>query len=167
MQNMAWSGFPKVRPTRRWSPFPGRVASSIDLVPLLQTSLMLIAPVRHCPLQLDLASDVPWTQLPLILPEAGPAQAAIDAWFKMRRLKPNVLAYVSGNEAILSMTSLGLGLGIVPRLVAEHAPKSIHVRYLEQGPELEPYTIALCTRKRSQNPITAVLRQVAAEACAT
>ena len=113
---------------------------------------------------MKISEQVPWTHLPLILPETGPARDQIAAWFRARRLKPQILAFVSGNEAILSMTSLGLGVGIVPRLVAEHAPKAIHVRYLENGPILEPYTIALCTRRQAKaNPITAVLRQVAAE----
>jgi LysR family positive regulator for ilvC len=145
-------------------PVPARMPASLELVPLLETSLLLIAPVRRCPLQAKLAQQVPWTQLPLILPEAGPAHSAIHAWFKARRLRPDVLAYASGNEAILSMTSLGLGLGIVPKLVAEHAPKSIHVRYLENGPDLKPYTIALCTRKGSKNAVIPVLRQVAGAA---
>jgi LysR family positive regulator for ilvC len=126
---------------------------------------MLIAPVRPCPLQVRISEQVPWTQLPLILPEAGPGRAEIEAWFKTRRLKPQILLYASGNEAILSMTSLGLGLGIVPRLVAEHAPKSIHVRYLDNAPELKPYTIALCTRRHpTQNHILDALRKAAADA---
>jgi LysR family positive regulator for ilvC len=88
----------------------------------------------------------------------------ISAWFRARRLKPQILAYASGNEAILSMASLGLGVGIVPRLVVEHAPKAIHVRHLENGPMLEPYTIALCTRRQAKaNPVIPILRQVAAE----
>ncbi len=145
-------------------PVPGHVARSLHLVPLLQTPLMLIGPVRPCPLQMKISEQVPWTHLPLILPETGPAREQIAAWLKVRRLKPQILTYASGNEAILSMTSLGLGVGIVPRLVAEHASTAIHVRYLENGPILEPYTIALCTRRQSKtNPIIAILRQVAAE----
>jgi LysR family positive regulator for ilvC len=113
---------------------------------------------------MKISEQVPWTRLPLILPETGPARAQIAAWLKARRLKPEIPTYVSGNEAILSMASLGLGVGIVPRLVVEHASTAIHVRYLENGPILDPYTIALCTRRQKKdNPITAVLRRVAAE----
>ncbi len=144
-------------------PVPERVPAALDLIPLQKTPLMLIGPVRRCPLQEELAAGRPWTQLPLILPESGPAHDAIKAWFRSRKIKPNILAYVSGNEAILSMTSLGLGLGFVPRLVAEHAPKSIHVRYLDDGPELKPYIIALCTRRQSKNPAVPALREVASE----
>lgn len=146
-------------------PVPQNPPKSLDLLPLLQTSLMLIAPVRPCPLQVQISEQVPWTQLPLILPEAGPGRIEIEAWFKSQRLKPQTLAYASGNEAILSMTSLGLGLGIIPRLVFEHAPKSIHVRHLEAGPNLKPYTIALATRKHEpKSPLIEALRKVAAEA---
>ncbi len=145
-------------------PVPERVARSLHLLPLLQTPLMLIGPVRPCPLQMQISDQVPWTHLPLILPETGPARVQIAAWLKSHRLKPDILTYVSGNEAILSMASLGLGVGIVPRLVVEHAPKAILVRYLENGPILEPYTIALCTRRQGKaNPIIQAIRQVAAE----
>ena len=145
-------------------PVPQNPPKSLELLPVQQTSLLLIAPVRPCPLQIQISEQVPWTQLPLILPEVGPGRAEIEAWFKSRRLKPQALAYASGNEAILSMTSLGLGLGIIPRLVVEHAPKSVHVRQLEEGPDLKPYTIALCTRKgEARNPVIDALRKVAAE----
>lgn len=145
-------------------PVPERVTRSLHLVPLLQTPLILIGPVRPCPLQMQISDQVPWTRLPLILPETGPARVQIAAWLKSHRLKPEILTYVSGNEAILSMASLGLGVGIVPRLVVEHAPKAILVRHLENGPTLEPYTIALCTRRQNKvSPITQAIRQVAAE----
>lgn len=146
-------------------PVPARPPRSVDLLPLLQTPLLLIAPARPCPLRNQLAEDVPWTQLPLILPETGPAREEIERHFRARRLKPNILAYASGNEAILSMTNLGLGLGFVPRLVADHAPKSIRLRFLNNGPSLKPYTIALCTRRQaSPNPILQRLRDTARDA---
>lgn len=145
-------------------PAPEQVARSLHLVPLLKTELVLVGPVRPCPLQMKISEEVPWTHLPLILPETGPARDRISAWFKARGLKPQILAFASGNEAILSMASLGLGVGIVPRLVVEHAPRAIHVRHLENGPMLEPYTIALCTRRQGKpSPIIAALRQVAVQ----
>jgi len=144
-------------------PVPDEVVRSVDLLPLTRTPLLLLGPVRTCPLQVRLSEQVPWTRLPLILPETGPARIAIEQWFKWRRIKPEIHAYASGSEAILSMTSLGLGLGIVPKLVADHAPRSIHVRPVEDGPDLKPYTIALCTRKQA-SPIVAALKHIAGEA---
>lgn len=140
-------------------PIPRRPGKQVELLPLLETPLVLIGPVRSCPLERQVANGRPWTQLPLILPESGPARVEIEGWFKSRRLRPMVHATVSGNEATLSMVSLGLGLGIVPRLVSEHAPTSIRVQYLADGPELRPYVIALCTRKsRKGNGVIDALR---------
>lgn len=145
-------------------PVPRRVPRSVELISLLQTPLMLVAPVRPCPLQVKVSEQAPWTSLPLILPETGPARESIEGYFRSQHLRPRILAYASGNEAILSMASLGLGLGIVPRLVAEHAPRSIHVRYLDDAPALSPYTIALCTRRQSSAPpVISILRDVARE----
>ncbi len=143
-------------------PEPRQPNASIDLIPLLVTPLLLVGPACPCPLQVLISEQTPWTELPLILPETGPARLQIEAWFKSQRLRPSIHAYVSGNEAILSMASLGLGVGIVPRLVTEHAPTSIRVRYLSNGPDLKPYTISLCTRRqRNGNPVIDVLKSAA------
>jgi LysR family positive regulator for ilvC len=148
-------------------PIPRRPVKQVELMPLLETPLVLIGPVRSSPLERQLSKGLPWTQMPLILPEAGPARVEIESWFKARRLRPMVHATVTGNEAILSMVSLGLGLGVVPRLVAEHAPTSVRVQYLADGPALHPYVIALCTRRtRKGNGVIDALRTAAKSAFA-
>ena len=61
---------------------------------------------------------------------------------------------MAGNEAIVSMVSLGLGLGVVPKIVLDNSPHAERVRVLEVDPVLEPYELGLFTLKRHlHNPL--------------
>ena len=67
---------------------------------------------------------------------------------------PKIYAQVAGNEAIVSMVSLGLGLGVVPKIVLDNSPHAERVRVLEVDPVLEPYELGLFTLKRHlHNPL--------------
>jgi LysR family positive regulator for ilvC len=87
----------------------------------------------------------------MILSERGMARRKIDAWFKKKTIKPNIYAQVSGNEAILSMVSLGCGVGIVPDLVIANSPLRSRVSPLKMRPALPPYEVGLCIPKRRMN----------------
>jgi len=56
---------------------------------------------------------------------------------------------VAGNEAIIVMVSLGCGVGLVPRMVLEKNPFFDQVKILKKAPELPPFIIGLCTRKKN------------------
>ena len=60
--------------------------------------------------------------IPLILPKNGLARERFDRWARQKGIKPRIAAETSGNEAILALGRLGLGLGLVPRLVLENGP---------------------------------------------
>jgi LysR family transcriptional regulator, positive regulator for ilvC len=60
--------------------------------------------------------------LPLILPAAGLARERFDHWTRERGIKARVAAETEGNEAVLALAHLGLGLGLAPRLVLESGP---------------------------------------------
>ncbi|MFA6507242.1 MAG: LysR substrate-binding domain-containing protein [Treponemataceae bacterium] len=60
--------------------------------------------------------------VPLILPRMGLARERFDRWARERNIKPHIAAETAGNEAILALARLGLGLGLVPRLVLENGP---------------------------------------------
>ena len=91
---------------------------------------------------------IPWDKIPMILSERGLARKKIDVWFKSKNIKPNIYAQVSGNEAILSMVSLGCGVGVVPGLVIDNSPLSHRVIRLPIKPALMPYDVGLCIPKR-------------------
>jgi LysR family positive regulator for ilvC len=91
---------------------------------------------------------IPWEKIPVILPEQGLARRRIDSWFKKQKIEPDIYAQVSGNEAILSMVSLGCGVGIVPGLVLENSPLQNRVVRLKITPALAPYDAGICVQKR-------------------
>ncbi|MCC5861981.1 MAG: HTH-type transcriptional activator IlvY [Gammaproteobacteria bacterium] len=97
-----------------------------------------------------------WGEVPMILPERGLARQRVEAWFRARGETPRVYAQVAGNEAIVSMVSLGLGVGVVPRIVLDNSPLADQVRVLPVRPALEPYEVGLFTlRRRLKTPLIA------------
>ena len=97
-----------------------------------------------------------WADVPMILAASGIARDRIDAWFRDRGVAPQVYAQVAGNEAIVSMVSLGLGVGVVPQIVLDNSPPATRVRVLDVRPALEPYDLGLFTlRRHLNNPLVA------------
>jgi LysR family positive regulator for ilvC len=143
---------------------PDRHSSGIVFQPIMTTPLVLIA-TRSFADQL-LANDEPLDlrSLPLVLPESGLSRRRLDQWLKKNRVTPNIRAEVSGNEAIIPMVHLGVGVGIVPLLVLERSPFREDVQVLAQGPSLEPYIVGLCSsRKNLQKPVVQAFWQLAEE----
>ena len=94
--------------------------------------------------------------MPMILSEAGVSRSRVDEWFRDQNITPNIYAQVAGNEAIVSMVSLGFGMGVVPKIVLDNSPLVERVKVLEVQPALEPFDIGLFTLKRSlKNPLVA------------
>jgi len=95
-----------------------------------------------------------WSGVPMILPERGIGRSRADEWFRRIGLAPDIYAQVAGNEAIVSMVSLGFGIGIVPRIVLDNSPLAHRVRVLDVRPELAPYEVGLfALEKRLANPL--------------
>ncbi|MCZ2721747.1 HTH-type transcriptional activator IlvY [Marinomonas sp. 15G1-11] len=95
-----------------------------------------------------------WDKIPMILSEEGLARSRSDQWFKQQGIKPNVYAQVSGNEAIVSMVSLGFGVGVVPKIVLDNSPLASKITILDIQPELEAFDVGFFTLKKSlSNPI--------------
>lgn len=81
------------------------------------------------------------SSLPLILPKAGLARKRFDYWCKSHNISPNILAETAGNEAIIALARLGLGLGLVPKIVLENGPFSEGVVQYSTFSQLEEYNI--------------------------
>ena len=64
---------------------------------------------------------------------------------------PRVHARVAGNEAIVAMVALGLGVGVVPRIVLDNSPLAERVRELPTRPAFAPYEVGLVTLARHLN----------------
>ena len=98
----------------------------------------------------------------MILNERGLARERVDRWFRARGVLPTVYAQVAGNEAIVSMVSLGFGVGVVPEIVLANSPLADKVHSLPVRPALAPYEVGLVAleRKRSSPLVEAFWKTV-------
>lgn len=139
---------------------PDKLPGKLQFKSIGKSPLVFIAPAKSCPLKNrldeypDPASSISWDEIPMILSETGLARTRIDNWFKQKGVRPNIYAQVTGNEAIVSMVSLGFGVGVVPELVVESSPKQANVEILDVAPALKPFDIGICSlRRRLSNPL--------------
>ena len=130
------------------SALPERLPKELIFKIVTETALVFVGPRIQWEFSRALKKEIPWKNIPMILSEHGLARKRIDAWFKKKRVQPNIYAQVAGNEAILSMVSLGCGIGIVPRLVFENSPLRKNISILEIKPALTPYAVGICIQKR-------------------
>lgn len=93
-----------------------------------------------------------------ILPERGVTRDITDSWLRGHfDREPPVYARVAGHEAIAAMVALGLGIGIVPRLVVDASGLAGELE-LCSVPDLPCITIGLCARSgRVADPVVAAL----------
>jgi LysR family positive regulator for ilvC len=144
---------------------PERLPAALAFRAISTTPLLFIAPTADCEVsRLAGRHPIKWEEVPLVLPESGVARNRIDAWFRRRHVRPPIHARVDGNEAIMSLVSLGFGVGVVPELVLRNCPPTIEVRPLDVRPALPPYSIGLCARKRRlAHPPVAAFFELAGE----
>lgn len=135
-----------------------------------QTALVMVAPQNsEFKKQFDTRNISQWDKqtwqtVPMILPERGVFREKFDVWLNQSSLSPNIYAQVGGNEAIVSMVSLGFGIGIVPSIVVENSPLSDQVEVIADQPSFMPIEIGFCVRKkRLQSPLVKALWQSIAE----
>ena len=139
---------------------PDKLPAKMRFKAIGQSPLVFIAPLTVCPLRSRLndwrrhSPELPWQEVPFILSETGLARERVNSWFRERGIKPEIYAQLTGNEAIVSMVSLGFGVGVVPRLVVENSPLRTKVEVLTVETALEPFTIGVCTLNRKlSNPL--------------
>ena len=111
----------------------GRVSLAVAAIPEDGLSYLETISVKTTPLVYAASVDGPYTKLegspqdilsttPLILPKTGLARQRFDQWTKSRNVKPIIQAETEGNEAILAIAHLGLGIGLIPQIILESAP---------------------------------------------
>jgi LysR family positive regulator for ilvC len=129
---------------------PQRVPASLEARVVVVTPLVMVAPASECEVsRLVERRPVPWEEVPVVLPASGLLRAAADRWFSRRKVRPNVYGEVAGNEAILSLVSLGCGVGIVPRLVVDKSPLRADVEVLDLEPRVGEFRVGVCTERRA------------------
>jgi LysR family positive regulator for ilvC len=133
--------------------FPAHLAfANIDVVPLT-----LIVPNK---MKIERWQDMSWQQVNVVMPSGGPSKRIVNNWFAEQNIRPHVYAQVSGNEAIVSMVALGLGVGFVPSIVLENSVVKNKVRSLNV-PNIESYQLGVCYLKaRAEEPLIKSLTQL-------
>ena len=90
----------------------------------------------------------------MIMSEEGPIRDHLNQWFSDIDTTPNIYAQVAGHEAIVSMVSLGFGIGVVPKIVLDNSPLKDKVSIMNNTPKLPSYDVGFCTlNKRLKSPI--------------
>ncbi|MGO3344466.1 MAG: HTH-type transcriptional activator IlvY [Marinomonas sp.] len=136
---------------------PNKLPRGMAFKPIATSPLLFIAPIEQ------LVPNVPtsppenskeWANIPMILSESGVSRHQVEDWFTQYGITPRIYAQVTGNEAIVSMVSLGFGIGVVPKIVLDNSPLADRIQIMEVKPELEPYDIGVFTLKKNlKNPM--------------
>ena len=136
---------------------PAKMHRNLAFKPIAISPLLFIGPLEQ---QLpNVPSEAPsnpddWAKIPMILSESGVSRDHVDEWFRQQNITPRIYAQVTGNEAIVSMVSLGFGIGVVPKIVLDNSPLVDRIKVLEVQPTLEPYDIGLfALQKNLKNPM--------------
>lgn len=132
---------------------PESLPRSLYFQPLATIPLAVIAPTMPCKVQQQLQNEVlSWSDIPIILPEHGPARKRFDLWYRKKQQgKANIYATVSGHEALVSMVALGCGVGIVPKVVVDNSPVRDKVQYLNDVGEIEPFELGVCCLNQTKS----------------
>ena len=96
--------------------------ASMETVSVVKTPLVYAASKNGPYTKLEGSPQDILSSVPLVLPKAGLARSRFDKWIKSRNVKPIIAAETEGNEAILAIAQLGLGIGLVPQFVLENGP---------------------------------------------
>ena len=136
---------------------PDILPAGLAFKPITRSRLVFIAPVGH-PQRKELSRRQPraeiWSATPMIMPESGLARQRVDRWFRDLGIVPHIYAQVAGNEAIVSMVSLGFGVGVVPQIVLDNSPLAGEATVLEVRPALAAYEVGLLTlEKKLRSPL--------------
>jgi len=139
---------------------PDELPRGLKFKTIIETPLLFIAATGS---SLGLGNDdIDWQKTPLILAERGLSRTRAEAWFRQERLTPNIYSQVAGNEAIITLVSMGCGIGIIPELVLANSPLKSTVRTLTAAPELKPFSVGVCTlEKNMHNPLVEAFWQTA------
>lgn len=95
------------------------------------------------------------SSVPVVLPKTGLSRDRFDRWTRAHGIKPLIAAETVGNEAVLALARLGLGLGLVPRLVLENGPFAEGLVIYEAGPDFGEYDLGFIQKPASSGPESA------------
>lgn len=128
------------------SALPNDVPPEIQYVDLVTFPLILIAPKKPRFSVITDLSDPDLSLTPFVMPEKGQLRYEVEKYFTSQEITPHIYSEVSGHEAIVSLTALGFGVSVVPRLVYEISPFKNDVVVIKDLP-WSNFRVALCNLK--------------------
>ncbi|WP_149554424.1 HTH-type transcriptional activator IlvY [Treponema pectinovorum] len=126
---------------------PDSPLAEIDCIPVRRTPLVFAASTGG---PFEKVSGSPQdivSSVPLILPKAGIARERFDIWTESRNVKPIIAAETEGNEAIMAMVQLGLGIGLVPHIVLTNGPYETGFTCHSAGNSLGYYEVGFIQKR--------------------
>jgi len=128
---------------------PDSLPERVEFLKILETPLVFIVPSAFPEIVQYHEEKLDWSETPVIMADFGLSRERMDRWFREKNIVPNIYAQVAGNEAIIAMVALGCGVGVVPGLVLEKSPLKDQIEILSVQPELESFSIGICTMKKN------------------
>jgi LysR family positive regulator for ilvC len=136
---------------------PARVPEHLASAPITETPLVCVAARTARTLRAAARAD-DWAAVPFVLPRGGFARDAARRWFRRQRLDPTIAAEVDGHEALLTLVALGLGAGVVPRLVLDTSVVKDRLAVVPTDPPIGGVVVGLCARRTDlRRPIVSAL----------
>ncbi|MFT5367849.1 MAG: LysR family positive regulator for ilvC [Candidatus Latescibacterota bacterium] len=129
---------------------PDRTPQTLETRVITTTPLRFIGPIEG-PVTEQLGKRIDWSKTPMIFPESGLIRTYLEKWFRQKSIRPRIYGQVSGHEAIISLVSLGFGVGVIPELVLEKSMIKTDVQILNVKPILPDFRIGLCVKKSKRN----------------
>lgn len=124
------------------APRPDILSEKIEFKTVTTTPLVFIAGKDF--------SHTLFPDTPFILPAHGLSRERVDQWCKQKNIHPVIYAEVSGNEAIITMVSLGFGIGVVPCIVLDQSALKNDVVIVPLQPQLKEYEVGYCRLRKKQ-----------------
>ena len=146
---------------------PDKLHESLTFYSLGSSPLVFIAPNDHGPLG-SLINDavqngltMPWQDLPFIVPDQGLSRKRLADWWRQNGINPLIYSKVAGNEAAVSMVSLGFGVALIPKVVVDNSPIKDKVQVLSMPDPVPAFDVGLVTKKAHlQQPIMNAIWQL-------
>jgi LysR family positive regulator for ilvC len=132
---------------------PNKLPRDVSFSPITTTTLRLIGPAGS---QAEFYRNAKrfWAETAMVMPMAGYSQRLVKQWLEKTGLHPRIYARVAGNEAIVSMVSLGFGVGIVPEIVLLNSPLQERIEILEHPADIGTLEVGLfALNKRLRDPL--------------
>ena len=142
---------------------PEKLPAGLSFKQFDSSPLYFVSSTEHTQFdeQLKKHGDKAWPNIPMIVSERGLARQRFNGWVTQHGFTPNIYSQVSGNEAIVSMVSLGFGIGLVPQIVIDNSPLRDKVKLCCIQPNIKAYEVGACVQtRRLKNPLVNALWQL-------